>query len=603
LGDIENLTGNQAYDFTASQLLDVAMEQSRYLNVLSRSRVSQALARAGRPASERLTPALTLGLGKQEGADYVLSGEVTNNGEKAQLVLTATRVSSGQNSKQLQASMMGPEELPAVIGKAAVELRGWLGESPSQINATNVPLEQATTRSAVAWERYSRAARMEALSKFDDEVNLLQSAVDIDPEFAMAYVKLGIQQNNLGNAEAGLANVTKAFALKDRGTEHSAYGIAGRYHALRFEYESATDTFRTMANLYPFDDEGQKFFAQTLCNQFLVAEAIKAAQRSVELNPNNMTNVGTLAYALVQGGFNDEALLLIERYKGRPGFQMVLPIQGEAWLGKSEFEKAEASFNQMSEAGGYWQNMGYRYLAGTQIAAGRLSDAASRLESGIDARPRGTDTVTFFALHSWAAWIYSLENNRDLARRHLSAVSRETPAPVNVLDLRTAALVMIDIGELESVNRILAAIEDFSKKYQSNSYLGALAHLRGELARKTGDRDEAARQFALAVKLWPDMLTLWSGARFYEEIGDAELARSLYSQMLSRKGEIIRWYFPGLIPLAELGKARAESKLGDQKQAVNDYDSFLSTMGRFSPELAIVRDAKLERTRISQTAK
>jgi tetratricopeptide (TPR) repeat protein len=602
LGEVENLTGNQAYDVKASQFLDVAMEQSRYVNVLSRSRVSEALAHAGRSASERLTPALTLALGKQEGADYVLSGEVTRNGESTQLSLIATRVSSGKVSKQLEASLMSPEELPAVIGKAAVELRNWLGESPSQINATNVPLEPATTRSAIAWERYSRAVRLGALGQVDDEVNLLRSAVEIDPDFAAAYLDLGVEQNNLGDAEAGLASVTRAFALKDHVTEREAYTIAGLYHALRFEPESATEAFRTLTNLYPFDDAGQKYFAQTLLIQFLVSDAIKAAQHAVELNPNNMLNVGTLATAFLQGGFNDETLSLIERQNGRPGVQSTLQYKAQAWLGKHDYEKAEEAFSQMSHDGGYWQNIGYRWLPATRIAEGRLKEAASELEAGIDARPRGNDAAMFFKLHNWAAWTYSLENDREMALRHLNAVVQEPSSPVNLRDLRSAGVIMIDIGEVGSASRILAAIHDFSQKYKSNLYPGALAHLRGELARAAGDRQEAARQFEQAIKLWPDILALWSAARFYAEIGDFERARSLYNEMLSRKGEIVRWYFPGLIPLAELGRARMESKLGDDKKAAIDYDSFLSTFGRFSPDLTIVKTAQSERRRISQPA-
>jgi len=600
LGDIENTTTDPAYDFAASQLVAVAMEQSRYLNIFSRYRISEALGRAGRSPSERLTKRLLLDLARQEGADYVIAGEISKKDTMNQIVLTLVPTSSKRQSRELEASFGTPEQLPALIGKLTAQTRAWLGESPAQINATNAPLEQVTTRSLLAWDRFSRAIRMEAQGRWEDEINLLQSAVELDPEFASAYALLGFQQNLVGNAEAGLSNVTRAYNMRNRATERESYTIAGLYHALRFEFEKEAEEYRTLTSLYPFDDVAERYFAQSLSNELLTQDSIKAGRRALELNPRSYINIGTLAASLMRVGLNDEALSLINGAKPpgrpRPGLSQ---FEGQAWLGKGDFRKAEECFGQMINAGGSWENIGHQRLAATKILEGRLTEAVTQLESDLALRSRSRDTHFFFQRQAWLAWLYGLEDYPALARTHMMAIADEPATPANGWDLREAAIVMSDSGEFKLVETIVKTIEGFSQSYESNLYPGALAQLRGEVARKRQDYRTGRREFEEAIRLWPDVLTLWSAARFFEQIGESERARGLYTEVLSRKGEIISQHFPGLFELAQLGKARSESKLLNSAEALKNYDSFLKTFGQFSPELSLVKKAAAERDHLS----
>jgi serine/threonine protein kinase/tetratricopeptide (TPR) repeat protein len=600
IGDFDNRTGDSVFELTASSLLNVAMEQSRYLNVLSRQRVSEALSRAGLRPTEPVKSAVALGLAKNEGAHYSIEGEIIRREQANQVALRVVNVTTGRTSKAVQASFAGVGQLPVAIRQVSVELRRWLGEPSAQISATDLPLEQVTTKSALAWERYSRAIQMQAQGRFEDEINLLKSAVEIDSEFALAYDALGFQQNSSGNIPEGLINVTRAYSLRSHATEREAYIIAGHYHTVRYEHPQASEAFRTLTNLYPYDDLGHRFFAQALANQLLLRESIGAGRNAVNLNPKNVINVGTLAGSLVEAGEYDEALALVEKSEaaGVPRLGLA-QLRGMAWMGKADFRRAEEAFKEMI-ADGRQAETGRQQLVRSLILEGRISEAINELETALTRRPANGETRLAFQRRNWLAWLYSLEGHSGLAGVHVQSMLDQPAAPANLRELRGAAVVMYDLGALQLGDRIIERVTEFSRTYGNDYHYAGLAHLNAEAARKRGDVATARRQYAEAIRLWPDALTLWSAARFAEESGETERARTLYADVLSRRGEILLQYFPGIIALAQLGHARTESKLSNNAQSLKDYEAVLATLGRFSPNLDVVKRAALERDRLAR---
>jgi serine/threonine protein kinase/predicted negative regulator of RcsB-dependent stress response len=594
LGDFQNDSGNTYFDFTVSQLFALSMEQSQYLNVLSRYRISEALARARKPAADAVTRQLALELAKAEGVKFVVTGDVQKKGSGVEILVHATDANAGKEVNLLRAGLTGPEELPRVVQELASQTRAWFGESRAQINATNIPVDQATTRSAIAWERFSRANRMEALGKLEDEVNLLRSAIQIDSDFAMAYAQLGIALTTIGNLQDGLASTTHAYELKDRVTERERYNIIGSYHSLRYELEAAADAYRTLSNLYPYYDLGHRYYSQASLNMLRVNEAISAAEKAVQLNPNSGFNRGTLTFALVLANRYDDVILMMDK-NSSPRLNVSV---GEAWLGKDDFRRAEQAFQELAAVGGSWYNTGRLQIAKTLIYEGRLDEAASQLEADLANDAQMRDTRLAVQRRNWLAWIRALQGNRASASNYARSLLEVATSPVNLRELRGAAVMLAGIRDVSLAQRVLERLESFAKSFQGNSFQGAVAQIRGEIARAQGNKDAARQNLEQAGLLWRDALMIWSLAQFAEETGDFERARTLYDEVLNRKGEIIHSHYPALKSLALAGAARCEARLGNFEQSARRYDEFLSTMGTFSPELSAVKAARLERERL-----
>ena len=80
-------------------------------------------------------------------------------------------------------------------------------------SAPIAPLEQVTTGSLAALQKYSEALRLEEDDQPEAAIPLLQEAVALDTGFAMAYRKLAVVYGNLGGNDAGqVAAATRAYS-------------------------------------------------------------------------------------------------------------------------------------------------------------------------------------------------------------------------------------------------------------------------------------------------------------------------------------------------------------------------------------------------------
>ncbi len=115
--------------------------------------------------------------------------------------------------------------------QAGSSLRKKLGESLVSVQKYDKPLSEATTSSLEALKAFSLGDMKH--QSFDElaALPLYQHAVELDPNFAMAYARLGTVYNNLGQSELSETNRQKAFELRDRASEHEKLYIMS--HLLR----------------------------------------------------------------------------------------------------------------------------------------------------------------------------------------------------------------------------------------------------------------------------------------------------------------------------------------------------------------------------------
>ncbi len=97
----------------------------------------------------------------------------------------------GESIAREQVEAGSKEQVLSSLGKAASELREKLGESLSSIKKHDVPIEQATTSSLEALKAYTMGNEERAKGKADEAVTFYKRAIELDPNFAMAYARDG----------------------------------------------------------------------------------------------------------------------------------------------------------------------------------------------------------------------------------------------------------------------------------------------------------------------------------------------------------------------------------------------------------------------------
>jgi len=219
LSDFVNSTGDPVFDGTLRQGLSVQLEQSPFLSVVSEGGIQQTLKLMGQPADAKLTPLIAWELCQRAGGKAVLDGSIAQIGTKYLLTLKAINCLNGETLASAEAQASDKNHVLDALGKTASEIRNKLGESLSTVKRFDTPLEQATTGSLEALQAYSLGRRASAGGDWAAAVPFYRRAVDLDPKFAMAYARLGMNYRNLGETVLGFENSRRAYELREQVSE------------------------------------------------------------------------------------------------------------------------------------------------------------------------------------------------------------------------------------------------------------------------------------------------------------------------------------------------------------------------------------------------
>ncbi len=231
IADFVNTTTDPVFDGTLKKALAVDLGQSPYLNVFPDQKIRQTLQFMGRSPDDRITTDVGREICQRDGIKAMLNGSIDSVGGQYVVTLDATNVASGDSLGREQVQADRKEDVLNALHGAATKLRGQLGESLSMVQKYDMSLSQATTSSLDALKALSLG---DTKHNMGDELGALpnyQRAVEIDPNFAMAYARLGAVYSNLGQTELSEQNRQKAFELRDRASEREKLYIAGHYYS------------------------------------------------------------------------------------------------------------------------------------------------------------------------------------------------------------------------------------------------------------------------------------------------------------------------------------------------------------------------------------
>ena len=207
LADFVNTTADPVFDGTLKKALAVDLEQSPYVNVFPEQRVRQTLQFMGRSPEDRITSDVGREICLRDGIRAMLNGSIGNLGSQYVITLEAVNASNGESLAREEVQASRKEEVLNSLHEAGSSLRKKLGESLASVQKFDKPLSEATTSSLEAPKALSLA---DAKHNAGDELAALplyQRATELDPNFAMAYARLGAVYGNLGQNQASSRSV------------------------------------------------------------------------------------------------------------------------------------------------------------------------------------------------------------------------------------------------------------------------------------------------------------------------------------------------------------------------------------------------------------
>jgi serine/threonine protein kinase/tetratricopeptide (TPR) repeat protein len=595
LADFINKTGDTVFDDALKQALAVELEQSPFLNVLSDRKVTETLRMMGRPANDRITVDVGRELCLRTGSKALLGGEISSLGNHYLIAVNAVACSNGDSLAKEQVESASKEDVLKSLSRAASSLRAKLGESLPSVQKFDVPIE-ATTSSLEALKNYSMCITIGREKGDAPSIPFLKRAIELDPNFPMAYAGLSVSYGNLGQPSLALEYATKAYGLRDRVTEREKLRITADYFRATGELEKEAQTYELWIANYPRDAVPYNNLGanETFTGQY--DKALAEAQETLRLEPNDVTNNSNLGAVYLSLNRLDDAKAIFDQTLARnlDGGSLRLNIYLLAFL-----RGDSAQMEQQLSWGAGKPGDEDRLLSAqsdTEAYYGRLSKARDFSRRAMDSAVRADskETGALWALND-ALHEAELGDTSAAKQSITEALALSQGRDVKVV----AALALARIGDTA---RATALVGELEKSYATNSLLKIywLPTINAAVELNKGNSSqalvylEAAGPYELGGPQPMQTGTLYPAylrgqAYLLAHNGTAAVAE--FQKLLDHRG-IVGNFVTGALARLQLGRAYALS--GDTDKAKGAYRDFLTLWKDADPEIRILQEAKAE---------
>jgi serine/threonine protein kinase/tetratricopeptide (TPR) repeat protein len=577
IADPENLTGQEFFDKTLREGLTIALQQSRFLNVFPQARAFDTLFRMKRKDVTHVDEALGREICQRENVQVLLASSIRGSGGRFQITVRALEPATDDLLFVESEQFTLKEELFDRVDVLARRVRKDLGESLTGIKDNSLPLAQVTTRSLEALQLYSRATDAMAQGDADKAQALLQSALELDPDFAMAHRRLAGLYLIAGNRAKELEHLTRAYNLRSAVTDREQRLIEGSYFSVQGQYEKVVDSLVLLVNLYPDDPDAQYELALAYLDAGNAGNAEKYLQQVLKRNPFATPAYNYLVRVLARRNENAEAIEIYRQAATRglqtPSLHWGL---GLALLGQGKVNEAREEFSYLQGSGKMYQNIGRLYLARTAIYEGKLISAAEQLKAGIRWDQTQTSKSAELLRRYLLARIFAARGMIAPARRELELIlTSGEPEAIQAEDLRRTGTLYARIGDVKSAESVLHKLELLAAKLPTSFNRSCFHDLAGEVALARGRLGPAAKLFSEAMTENARFSSHEGLARTYQAQHDWDRAAAEWRQVLEDRGEILQDYFPADWVVAHMELGRVYRQVADLGKARGEYEEFL----------------------------
>jgi DNA-binding winged helix-turn-helix (wHTH) protein/tetratricopeptide (TPR) repeat protein len=592
VSDFDNWTGDPVFDGTLKQALAIQLEQTPFLSLISDQRVQAILKQMNRE-NQSVGREIAREVCQRANGKAVIAGSIASLGKEYVISLEALNCSEGDEFAAEQVRAERKEEILDSLGKAASGLRAKLGESLVSIRKFDVPLREATTSSLDALKAYTAGAEiMRHQADQSSAIPFFNRAIELDPNFALAYVYLSSAYGNIGESERAADFQTKAYNLRDRVSEREKSFITSYYHYfVTGDVDKEIETEKLWMEEFPRDWLPVNSLADSYGSA--LGQYDKSAElynRAWKLDFQQPYSPAGLAKAYLALNRVEDARAVLDRALAakldnlpiRTALYHLAILRGDAATAQ---EQVRWSSNQATQ-----DNLGptIAYAAAQQ---GRLRAAQAIIERDIKELEAAGFKETAAGEYSALALLEAGSNDFKEAHRHVSLSLALFRGRSN---LAPSSLALALAGD---TNQSQAMLDELARRYPHDAMLNrfltpcVLAAL--EIERHRYERAisllEPVRRYDFGAVV--EFYSLYLRGRAYLGNRQADAAAGEFEKIINRRGIApvsLNW------ALAHLGLARAYRLSGDSGKARAAYQSFLALWKDADSDVPILQEAKTE---------
>jgi eukaryotic-like serine/threonine-protein kinase len=591
LADFVNHTGDPVFDTTLNQALQIDLEQSPVINIVSPQHLLQSVKYLGKPEGTPVTPTIAREIGEREGIKAIITGTIANLGKEYVITLSAQNTATGDEIVSEQAQAPDKEHVLDALGKAAASLRGKLGEDLNSIKKLDTPFGQATTSSIEAFRAYALGdkAHVSAHDIPEAEGHYLR-AIELDPNFAMAYARLGVVSINSGQVTKATNYFSKAHELSKNVSERERLYIAGHYYEnVEGNLPKVVETLQEAIQAYPgqIDNYININVAYQALGQYDVG--LPFAQKGVEIDPQDSIAAENLLSDYIALGRTADMKKELERTEkldlNSSTDDLVIYMIAHFLLGQpQEVQRVMAKI-----AGRPDEFLASQILATTQQYSGQFRLAAANIQRAAEqaARAKAPDAQAGFLLEgALARGLAGLCDSGEVVRQALLLdKSRQTQA------FATLAAAVCGDGKFA-----LPLATELTKKYPQDTLIqdvyGPLA--KAFVALAAGRAQEAIDAAEPAKPFNSNYPASYVQGLAYLQLHDAGHALGAFQTATRANAGTLNIAAAPYLAQLQLGVARAYAMGGDKPNARKAYEAFFATWKDADADLPMLVAAKKE---------
>ena len=595
----ENQTGDPTFDYLQDaipNLLITSLEQSKLYRITSWERLRDLLRQSGREDSRVIDSDLGIELCQMDGVEAIIRGSFIKAGDTFVTDAKILDVKTRNLLKTVSARGQGVESiLKEQIDRLSQEIGRGFGKEEAAPKAKKTPITEATTNSLEAYNYFLRGREDYEKFYFADSRKYLERAVELDPEFAMAYSYLYRVYNQLGNSPAGEEALKKLEKFGDRVSGKEGLYIKSLLTLHSKEKEKQKEHLEILKRIiadYPEEKRARLDLASRLNTTGQFEESVAQLNELLKLDPKFGPALNLIAYVYGNLKKYDVAIKYFQEYANvSPGDANPFDSMGEHYYWMGKFSEAVEKFKEAIRLRpDFGSNNKISYI---QALREDYPGALDWIEQYIAAAPsNGTK--------AWGCQLRAVYDHfqgkteaafADLARA--KEYARADQDLVNTDNLyRSLIWTSYDLKKYDDFLRYARERYDFRAENKLRSgplndvllvFYQGLAEVRQGLldaARTQLDKIESSRS-AIAVEEKPtlDMAYYHLLSEILAAQGEPEKAREAYEKVGGPRVEIGSIYslIMNGVPSTDDIPARAYLKKGDIDKAILEYEKLIAS--------------------------
>jgi eukaryotic-like serine/threonine-protein kinase len=454
----------------------------------------------------------------------------------------------------------------------------------------------ATARGKESWERrlgelmtpnleayalYSKGVERARGRQNTEALALLEKAIELDPQFAMAHARIGyVYAVEWNLPEKAVPYLKRAFELSARLTDRDKLYIAGWYAIAKLEYPSAIRTFRLITTTYPTDVEALVRLGLLLRGEEQLEEAVDVFTRARQVDPNSRDINDALAGIYAELGRQSDALASAERLTTlaphEPSAFTTLGLVHQ-WAGR--YEEARTAYSNALALNPNFEVALVR-LGNVHFQTGRYREAIRLYRRFIEIAPSDLERSRGYGR---IAQVY--RSLGDLSKTAAAAQQELRYEPTAVFNSLAVALARGEKKQAAQFEADLGRYAQTSRGVRTSPRY--LAYFQGYIALETGNSEAAVQHFREALQHRPP---IWATDVFEDCLALAYLKLGRVDSAIEELQRILQ--LNPRYPLASFHLAQALERKGQLVEAQAAYRRFLDAWSEADEDIPAVRIAK-----------